>query len=83
MSRLPRLFFNLNWLTCLGLFASNPLMACAVCGFGEDDGSRVAFLITTALMTLTPLCVAGLLILVLMKLHKRSGENGENTNLSS
>jgi hypothetical protein len=41
--------------------------ACAVCGAGQEDETRLAFILTTALMTALPLAMLGGLFLWLRK----------------
>lgn len=41
-----------------GFLISDPALACAVCGAGEDE-STGAFMISTAMLTFTPLMVLG------------------------
>lgn len=44
----------------LAMLYAGPAMACAVCGIGEDE-STAAFMISTAMLTFTPLTVLGLI----------------------
>ena len=55
----------------LSVIRSPFLGACAACGIGLDDKSRVAFILTTALLTLTPLFLGGGFIYYLYFLHKK------------
>lgn len=46
--------------------------ACAVCGAGADeDGSRVAYLFTTAVLSVLPLALFGGVLLWLRRQHRR------------
>jgi hypothetical protein len=46
--------------------------ACAVCGAGvDDDQSRIAYLITTALLSMLPLALFGGILLWLRRQHRR------------
>jgi hypothetical protein len=50
--------------------------ACAVCGAGVDeDQSRVAYLVTTAVLSLLPLSLFGGIVLWLRRQHQRQNGN--------
>ncbi|MBT4761135.1 MAG: hypothetical protein HOO06_05495 [Bdellovibrionaceae bacterium] len=56
------------------------LLACAVCGFGED-GSRMVYMATTILMTLVPLAMlAGVGIFVRKKIKQLNDADASSTN---
>jgi hypothetical protein len=40
---------------------SEPLLACAVCGVGKEE-SRMAFLVTTGILTVIPLTMIGFIV---------------------
>lgn len=48
-------------LLLLTLVSTQVLLACPVCGFGQD-GSQSAFLLTTALLTFAPIVFIGSII---------------------
>ena len=50
---------------------SHFLSACAACGIGLDDKSRVAFILTTAILTFIPLLMGGGFLYYLYFLHKK------------
>lgn len=57
LSRWFALCFSASF--ALGMLYAEPALACAVCGIGEDE-STAAFMISTAMLTFTPLTVLGL-----------------------
>lgn len=58
-------------LILIGAGFSVDALGCAVCGFGED-GTREAFLFTTALLTLIPLIMIGAGVFYLTRVAKRA-----------
>ena len=46
-------------LVCGVLFAPELAQACAVCGAGQKEDTRLAFILTTAFMTFLPLSMMG------------------------
>lgn len=52
-------------------FGNSKAFGCAVCGFG-DDGTREAFLATTALLTFVPLVMIGSGVFYLSRVAKRA-----------
>ena len=63
-------------LTLLALVAWPELASpCAVCGAGvEDDQSRIAYLVTSAVLSVLPLALFGGFLLWLRHLHRRQRE---------
>ena len=64
------------WLSFLVLLALGLVpelaAACAVCGAGvDDDQSRIAYLITSALLSALPLALFGGILLWLRRQHRR------------
>ena len=54
--------------------ASEILLACAVCGFGEEQ-TREAFIVTTGIMTVVPLTVIGSIVYyIYRKMAKQTQE---------
>ena len=50
--------------------------ACAVCGAGADpDQSRIAYLVTTAVLSALPLAMFGGILLWLRRQHRRRPDN--------
>ncbi|MEN8158658.1 MAG: hypothetical protein ABFS41_01155 [Myxococcota bacterium] len=46
--------------------------ACAVCGaVGDEDGSRVAYITTTVILSALPLCLLGGFALWIRRLHRQ------------
>jgi len=63
--------FDMRLFIFIFLFiTSKPLLACTVCGFGQD-GSQWAFLFTTALMTVVPLALVGGIIFYIYKKYQK------------
>ena len=68
-----------RWLPLLVLLAGSAVpdlaAACAVCGAGvEDDQSRIAYLVTSALLSVLPLALLGSFLLWLRaKSRRQSG----------
>ena len=65
-----------RWLPVLVLLAvsavPNLATACAVCGAGvDDDQSRIAYLFTSALLSVLPLALLGGFLLWLRAKHRR------------
>ena len=65
-----------RWLSVLVLLALGLVpelaAACAVCGAGvDDDQSRIAYLVTTALLSVLPLALFGGCLLWLRRQHRR------------
>jgi hypothetical protein len=65
-----------RWLSFLVLLALGLVpelaAACAVCGAGvDDDQSRVAYLITSAVLSVLPLALFGGFLLWLRRQHRR------------
>ena len=65
-----------RWLPILALLALVAVpelaAACAVCGAGvDDDQSRVAYLITSAVLSVLPLALFGGFLLWLRRQHRR------------
>jgi hypothetical protein len=56
----------------ISFFITSPLIACSVCGFGDD--SRNAFISTTALMTFVPLIMIGALAFWVHRRFKHAEE---------
>lgn len=52
------------------LFASAPVLACAVCGSAVDQANTIALLKGTALLSLMPLAVIGGTIFYIYKVSK-------------
>lgn len=49
-----------SWVvTALALWLPRVAEACSVCGVGQDDETRRAFILTTAFMTVLPLAMFG------------------------
>ncbi len=78
MTRAPR---TAAWLTALAvavvvLLAPELSEACPVCNSAKNEESRIAFLVTTAFLSLLPLgLVAG--ILLWLRSSIRAGQQGE------
>ena len=70
------LLIALVWVV-LGSTGVPAAIGCASCGFG-DDGTRGAFLATTAIMTLVPLLALGGFILYLRFRFKKVKEANES-----
>jgi len=65
-----------RWLPVLVLLAvsavPNLAAACAVCGAGvDDDQSRIAYLLTSALLSVLPLALLGGFLLWVRRQHRR------------
>jgi hypothetical protein len=65
-----------RWLPILALLALVAVpelaAACAVCGAGvDDDQSRIAYLITSAVLSVLPLALFGGILLWLHRQHRR------------
>jgi hypothetical protein len=57
-------FFNVvrNFVFIVVAINSHQAAACSACGFGEDP-SRIAYILTTGLMTAVPLLAVGILVM--------------------
>ena len=67
----------MNGAAALGAFFSmtSPAWACPVCSGGDAEASRVAFLLTTALMSIVPLAfVGGVVYYLSRRLKQTAGE---------
>lgn len=54
-------------LVALSAVSANQALACAVCGGQDPESSRVAFMLTTALLSSVPLIFVGTLVWILYK----------------
>ncbi len=63
-------------------FVAISTYACAVCGFGED-GSRAGYLITTGIMTFTPLIVLGVIFYIVRKKVENSEKLSVDINTNN
>jgi hypothetical protein len=64
------MYFLALLVTSIGALFSGSVYACPVCGFGQD-GSSSAFLGATALLTLAPLIMFGVIGFFLYRLAKK------------
>lgn len=61
------------------LLNSGELLACAVCGVGKEE-SRMAFMITTALLTVVPLTMIGFIVHYIYRQVKIRAAEEEQVN---
>lgn len=67
----------------LAVFAcllSEPLLACTVCGVGKEE-SRMAFLLTTGILTVIPLAMIGFIVYYIYR-QVKSRENAADETVS-
>ena len=57
--------------------SSQSLLACAVCGAGENDPTRDAFTSSTAFLSLVPLIAIGGVVYTIYRYVKKSGAHNE------
>lgn len=64
-------------LMCILVLGTTSAFPCAVCGFGQD-GSQFAFILTTGILTFTPLILGGAVIFYLKKAYSRDASKSTN-----
>ncbi|MBC7658396.1 MAG: hypothetical protein H7249_01665 [Chitinophagaceae bacterium] len=72
MNRLYRLVFGF-----LVLVVSHPLLACAVCGSGENDPTRNAYTSSTAFLSFVPLMAMGGVVYTIYRYVKKADDQQE------
>ena len=61
------------------LLSSSKVLACAVCGFGDDE-SRSAFILTTGIMTFVPLIFIGSVIFYMRRRYLKLNSSSNTSD---
>ena len=69
---------SLALLTALFWLAPTAAQACAVCSYGREDETRIAFIATTAFMTALPLLIIAGGVWWLRRYFRRTGQLGSS-----